>query len=299
MLPANCTQETIDAHAGHTGTNSRRPLRAIHRKPERPTRMSEPGQAAAAALATTGAAASVTMPAAEKALEAHRRLCLQYGCPLRYFHTIDPMSELVASLLSHRTLNRDSGLAFRTLRERFADWTAVRDAPVGEVQDAIAACTWPEQKAPRLQAVLREVSGREEAMTDGVLSLEFLRDWPAARARAWLEALPGVGPKTSAAVLSFSTLRGRALPVDSHHHRVAARLGLIPEKLAVGPSHQVLEAQLPPDWDAQQVYDNHQVLMRHGKDTCTWRAPRCTACALLDLCPHGQARVGPPADAIG
>ena len=253
----------------------------------------------AGASPTTGAAASSQVPVAEKALEVHRRLCRHYGCPLRYFHTIDPMSELVASLLSHRTLNRDSGLAFRTLRDRFADWAAVRDAPVSEVQDAIAACTWPEQKAPRLQAVLREVSEREEANAGGALSLEFLRDWPVDRARAWLETLPGVGPKTSAAVLSFSTLRGRALPVDSHHHRVAARLGLIAENLAVGPSHRVLEAQLPSDWDAQQVYDNHQVLMRHGKDTCTWRAPRCTACLLLDLCPHGQARVGPPAGATG
>lgn len=257
--------------------------------------MPEPVQSPASP--DTGAADAAQMPAAEKALEVHRRLCLHYKCPLRYFHTIDPMSELVSSLLSHRTLNRDSGLAFRTLRERFADWAAVRDAPVGEVQDAIAACTWPEQKAPRLQAVLREVSAREEANAGGALSLEFLRDWPVARARAWLETLPGVGPKTSAAVMSFSTLRGRALPVDSHHHRVAARLGLIADKLAVGPSHRVLEAQLPSDWDAQQVYDNHQVLMRHGKDTCTWRAPRCAACLLLDLCPHGQARVGTAAGA--
>src|ERR1700712_5177165 len=183
----------------------------------------------ATASSKSGNVEAMQMPAAEKALESHRRRCGHYGCPLRYFHTIDPMSELVASLLSHRTLNRDSGLAFRTLRERFADWAAVRDAPVSEVQDAIAACTWPEQKAPRLQAVLCEVSEREEASAGGTLSLDFLRDWPVAKARAWLETLPGVGPKTSAAVLSFSTLRGRALPVDSHHHRVAARLGLIPE----------------------------------------------------------------------
>lgn len=223
-----------------------------------------------------------------KALEIHRRLCGHYHCPIRYFHHIDPLSELVSSLLSHRTLNRDSGLAFRALRERFADWEAMRDAPVAEVQQAISACTWPEQKAPRIQQVLREVTARG----NGSMSLEFLRDWPVAEARAWLETLPGVGPKTSAAVLSFSTLRGKALPVDSHHHRVAARLGLIPANMAVGPSHRVLEAQLPPDWDAQQVYDNHQVLMRHGKDTCTWRAPRCGACILLDLCPHGQRRMG-------
>lgn len=252
-------------------------------------------------MTTTAAPASVQawqLPAADKALEAHRRLCLQYGCPLRYFHDIDPMSELVSSLLSHRTLNRDSGRAFRALRERFADWAAVRDAPVAEVQDAISACTWPEQKAPRLQAVLRELSQRPEAVAGGSLSLEFLADWPAVRSRAWLETISGVGPKTSAAVLSFSTLRGRALPVDSHHHRVAARLGLIPATLAVGPSHQVLEAQLPSDWDSQQVYDNHQVLMRLGKDTCTPRAPRCSICPLLDLCNYGQAHAAPAAAVI-
>lgn len=228
-----------------------------------------------------------TMPPEARALEAHRRLCAAYGCPVNYFHTLDPLSELVSALLSHRTRNRDSGLAFRALRERFAQWSEVRDAPVAEVQEAISACTWPEQKAPRIQAVLRELTARG----DGQLNLDFLLDWPVDKTRAWLETLPGVGPKTSAAVMSFSTLRGKALPVDSHHHRVAQRLGLIPDNMAVGPAHAILEAQLPADWDAQHVYDNHQVLMKHGKNVCTWRDPRCRSCQLLDLCPHGLAAV--------
>lgn len=223
-----------------------------------------------------------------KALEVHQRLCREYGCPISYFHTLAPLDELISALLSHRTRNRDSAIAFRTLRAQFGDWAAVRDAPVDEVERAIAACTWPEQKAPRIQRVLRNITERG----GGQLSLDFLRDWPVAKARAWLQELPGVGPKTSAAVISFSTLRGKALPVDSHHHRVAIRLGLIPPSLAVGPAHQVLEAQLPPHWDAQQMYDNHQVIMRHGKETCTWREPDCQHCVLLDLCPHGQARLG-------
>ena len=222
----------------------------------------------------------------EKALEVHHRLCRQYDCPIRYFHVLDPLDELVSALLSHRTRNRDSGQAFKTLRARFPSWSEVLDAPTAEVEQAIAACTWPEQKAPRIQSVLGEIRERG----NGTLSLEFLRDWPVSKARAWLETLPGVGPKTSAAVISFSNLRGKALPVDSHHHRVAARLGLIPETLPVGPSHLVLENQLPKDWDAQQVYDNHQVIMRHGKDICTWRSPKCHQCVLLDLCPTGQAK---------
>ena len=221
-----------------------------------------------------------------KALEVHERLCAVYGCPISFFHDHDPLSELVSALLSHRTRNADSGHAFKELRKRFGDWETVRDAPVEDVQDAIARCTWPEQKAPRIQQVLREVA----KSGDGEMSLEFLRDMPVKDARAWLEALPGVGPKTSAAVLVFSDLRMPALPVDSHHHRVAARLGLIPSGLPVGPSHAVLESFLPDDWSTQQVYDHHEVFMLHGQRCCFFHNPACRRCPLLDICPTGQER---------
>ena len=224
----------------------------------------------------------------ERLLEVHRRLCESFGCPIGYFHAHGPMEELVSSLLSHRTRNADSAQAFRNLKERFPDWEAVRDAPVAEVQEALRPCTWPEAKAPALQRILTLVTGRR-----GSLNLDHLAEMPVTEARAWLESLPGVGPKTSAAVLSFSSLRARALPVDSHHHRVAQRLGIIPETLAVGPSHKVMEAMLPEDWDAQAVYDHHEVLMLHGQRVCHFRAPACTRCVLLDLCPTGQARTRP------
>ncbi|UFN49888.1 Fe-S cluster assembly protein HesB [Roseomonas sp. OT10] len=218
-------------------------------------------------------------------LEVQARLCALYRCPIGYFHALEPLDELVSSLLSHRTRNADSARAFRNLREGFADWAAVRDAPVAAVEAALAPCTWPEAKAPALQRTLRVITERQ-----GRLSLDHLAELSVPEARAWLEALPGVGPKTSAAVLSFSVLRRRALPVDSHHHRVAARLGLIPPGLAVGPAHRVLEAMLPPEWDAQQVYDNHEVLMLHGQRVCFFRNPACGRCTLLDLCPTGRER---------
>ncbi|MBP1804223.1 endonuclease III domain-containing protein [Rubellimicrobium aerolatum] len=222
----------------------------------------------------------------DKALEAHRRLCRAYGCPIAYFHDHDPLSELVSALLSHRTRNRDSHRAFEALKQAYPTWEDLRDAPTAEVQSLIPMVTWPEQKAPRIQAVLRAVTERA-----GQLDLRFLGDLPVPEARAWLESLPGVGPKTSAAVLSFSDLRGAALPVDSHHHRVAQRLGLIPPRMDVGPSHEALAALMPPDWDAQAVYDHHEVLMIHGQRVCHWRDPACNACVLLDICPTGQARM--------
>ena len=228
----------------------------------------------------------------DKALLVHGRLCAAYGCPVPFFSDKDPLSELVSALLSHRTKNADSHRAYVRLRERFPTWEAVRDAGTAEVQAAVAACTWPEQKAPRVQAVLRAITDAPES--GRTLSLDFLAGWDALAARRWLQAFPGVGPKTSAAVLLFSRLRVAALPVDSHHHRVAQRLGLIPEKMAVGPSHDALAALLPPDWDAQTVYDDHEALMLHGQKCCFWRAPACGRCPVYGLCVWpGKGPVGP------
>ena len=221
----------------------------------------------------------------KKALRIHALLCEAYDCPFPFFRDVDPLTELVGSMLSHRTKNADSGRALVALKKKYRRWGAVMDAPVEEVAEAIQAATWPEQKAPRIQGALRQVF---EAR--GELSLDFLAELPVDKARGWLERIPGVGPKTSAAVLVFSRLRMPALPVDSHHHRVAQRLGLLPEKVGPGPAHAILRAQLPEDWSAQQLYDNHEALMTHGQRCCFYRQPACKRCPVLDLCPYGQAR---------
>lgn len=216
-------------------------------------------------------------------LEVHHRLTAVYGSGIKYFHDLDPLSELVSSLLSHRTRNANSGRAFWNLKERFPSWEAVRDAPVSEVEAAISPCTWPEQKAPRLQQVLRLITEKQ-----GRLSLGFLADMTVKEARHWLESLPGVGPKTSAAVISFSNLRGRALPVDSHHFRVAVRLAIIDERIGEARAHKVLEDLLPDWFTAQDVYDDHQVMMKHGQKVCFYSNPACERCVLLDICPTGK-----------
>ena len=235
------------------------------------------------------------MTTAELALLVDARLCAAYGAPFRFFSSKDPLSELVSALLSHRTKNADSHRAFQQLTAALPTWEAVRDAPTAEVEALLRPCTWPEQKAPRIQAVLREISRR--CGTDAPCALDFLADLPVAEARAWLETLPGVGPKTSAATLLFSNLRIAAMPVDSHHHRVAQRLGLIGPKVDEKAAHVLLPALLPPNWNAQQVYDHHEALMYHGQKCCFYQAPACARCVVLDVCPFGKARLNPPGKA--
>jgi endonuclease III len=228
-------------------------------------------------------------PTRARLLAIHERLCAAYGCPIPYHRGLDPLSELVRSLLSHRTRNAQSGRAFRSLQTRFPDWSALAEADAGEVEAIIAGVTWPELKAPRLKEVLGAILDRR-----GSLDLGFLADLSVAEARAWLEELPGVGPKTSAAVLSFSMLRQAALPVDSHHHRVAERTGLIRPGTSLARAHETLSSLMPAAWGPQEVYDHHQVFMLHGQRCCFPQRPACERCPVLALCPTGEMRLTAP-----
>jgi endonuclease-3 len=222
----------------------------------------------------------------EFVLEVHHRLYDIYGVGITYFHDLDPLSELVTTLLSHRTKNRDSAQAFQNLLNTFGSWENVRDAEVDDIKAQLGPCTWPEQKAPRVKEVLCLITEKL-----GKLNLDFIGDMEVNAARQWLEELPSVGPKSSAAVISFSTLRGKALPVDSHHFRVAVRLGIIENKIGEGKANRVLENLLPTDFTAREVFDHHQVMMRHGQKVCFHYTPNCGECVLLDLCPTGQTWV--------
>ena len=186
-----------------------------------------------------------------------------------------PVFELVLTLLSQHTSDRNSGQAMHRLIERFPTWDAVVEAPVHDVEDAIRAGGLAPTKSKRLQALLAEVKERRPDW-----DLGFLRALPLEEAKEWLTSLPGVGPKTAACVLLFA-LERPALPVDTHVERVAKRLGLVPPKMPADRAHAALEAMLEPD----QVYAFHVDLIQHGRRTCHARGPRCEACPLEARCP--------------
>jgi endonuclease-3 len=208
------------------------------------------------------------------------RLDAAYGIPEWRPHR-DPMSELVLTILSQNTNDGNSGRAFVRLLEAFPTWDAVADASLPELIAAIQPGGLAPTKAPRIQAVLRDV--RERA--GGGYDLSFLADLPLEEARAWLRGLHGVGPKTAACVLMFALGRP-AMPVDTHVFRVAQRLALIPERAgraAMTPekAHELLEAAVAPE----DFYAFHIGLIKHGRRVCTAQRPRCAECVLRDLCP--------------
>lgn len=218
-----------------------------------------------------------------KALGITQRLTAFYGeLP---FSDKDPMGQLVDILLSHRTKDEETEAAWRNLLKRFGSWEGVRDAPTAEVQAAIANVRWPEVKAPRLQAIMRQIT--EER---GSLNLDFLCDLPLEESAAWLNRFEGVGPKTTAAVLLFSCEKP-ILPVDTHVWRVSGRLGLIGKKVSAETAHALLQALLPRD--ARVIYNFHKALLRHGQRICVFERPRCSKCPITDVCDYYNTVVQP------
>jgi endonuclease III len=207
------------------------------------------------------------------------------------YEILDPLSDLVHGLLSHRTRYEDNDRAFNRLAAHFGGddriWERVRDAPLWEITKLIRGVTWPEQKANSIQAVLRKIS----EIRGGNLSLEFLKEMTVREARDWLERLPGVGPKTSAIVLLYSTLKMPALVIDTHHYRVSMRLGFIPTGVPVNKAEPYLLELIPKSWGAREYSEHHLALFRHGQDCCFFTGPACGRCPVLKYCPFGQSRI--------
>lgn len=214
----------------------------------------------------------------------HRLLLAHFG-EQKAREPWDPLSQFIYSLLSSRTKTDTTYQVVRHLRERFGTWENLRDAPLAEIEDGIRDVTFPEQKAVQLKASLEGITQRY-----GSLTLDFLARYRTEKIRAWLEQFPGVGPKTSAAVVNFSTLRRRAMCVDSHHLRVTQRLGLTPRADAATTEERLMR-MVPETWTAEMLDEHHQLIKQLGQTICTFSEPKCNRCPLLKLCPYGQKNV--------
>lgn len=218
--------------------------------------------------------------------ELHQILLNHYGRPTPR-QPRDPLTQLIYSLLASRTKTEDSDQVLRNLQTRYAAWDDLRDAPSAEVEAAILGVTFPELKAPRLQAILLGITARY-----GSLTLDFLARYRTEKIREWLESFEGVGAQVSAAVVNFSTLRRRALCIDANHLRVVQRLALTPRADAAITETRLMR-QVPEDWDALKLDEHHMLVKLHAQTLCTFADPRCKACPLLAQCPFGKRSQSP------
>lgn len=199
------------------------------------------------------------------------RLRELYGVPAAppHGHGLD---ELILTVLSQSTNDRNRDVAFLRLRARFPSWEAVRDAPNDEVEAAIRPGGISRVKSRRIQEILR-------ALPDPL-------DGPHLADQELLTSLPGVGRKTAACVRLFA-FGERDVPVDTHVSRVGSRLGLF----TAGATFDVLHDEMLAITPRGQELELHVNLLRHGRRTCHARRPDCDGCALLRMCPAGRSRL--------
>jgi endonuclease III len=209
------------------------------------------------------------------------RLRGHYARPRNIPHRA-PLDELVLTILSQNTNDRNRDVAYARLRERFPSWDAVASAPLEEVEQAIRPGGISKLKSERIQQVLGIIRSER-----GSLDMSWLEDAPREQALEFLVSLPGVGRKTAACVLLFSFDRPE-MPVDTHVYRVSGRLGLVRPKASFKEAHDTLQALADPT----DVYELHVNLLRHGRRLCKPARPLCDQCPLLRHCPYGRERLG-------
>ncbi len=201
-------------------------------------------------------------------------LVLYYGEP-EWRNPLPPLDELISTILSQNTNDRNRDAAYNNLKKILPTWEMVRDARPIQVVDAIRIAGLANQKGPRIQQVLRELTDER-----GNLEVDFLAEMELEDARKWLTHFKGVGPKTAAIVLCFS-LGKPAFPVDTHVYRVTGRLQLRDANLSVEKTHTYLEQVFP----RENYYSAHLNLIRLGRELCHPRKPQCPECPLHKICP--------------
>ena len=202
------------------------------------------------------------------------RLAEVYGLPVMAPHR-DAIGELILTVLSQSTNDRNRDVAFLRLTDRFGPWEAVRDTPVEEIEEAIRPGGISKVKSVRIKAIL-------EAIGDP-LDLDWMEHAPVAESRDYLVALPGVGRKTAACVLLFA-FGLRDVPVDTHVSRVGGRLAILPSKGPFEKLHDEMLRISPPGAELEL----HVNLLRHGRRTCHAQRPACGRCDLRRMCPSAK-----------
>jgi len=201
----------------------------------------------------------------------------RFGRPDRCAHEPDPVRNLILTILSQNTTDRNRDRAFASLMERFPTLPRLAAAAPAAVEEAIRVGGLARTKASSILSALSRMKRERGAHT-----LEHLREMPLAEARAYLTSFPGVGVKTANVQLLFSFGK-EAFPVDTHILRVTKRLGLVPATADLAKAALLLEPHVPPG----EHMPLHLNLIRLGREICRPGRPLHAECPLLPVCPEG------------
>ncbi len=220
----------------------------------------------------------IKSPLQEKAMGMYEIFLKNYGERQLKPPRRDAMTELIMTILSHRTTAANEKLAFTRMWDYYGSWQAIRDADTAKLIELIAPSNYPEVKASYIKSTLAKII--EER---GEPNIDFLENLPNDEGLRWLRSLTGVGIKTASLVLLFNFGKN-IMPVDTHVHRVSLRTGLLPPRTSADKAHVLLLKILPND--PHILFNFHVTCLRHGQRICTWNAPKCNQCPVNHLCDY-------------
>jgi endonuclease-3 len=184
-----------------------------------------------------------------------------------------PFELLVAVVLSAQATDRSVNLATRKLFAVAS--TAAAIAALGE-----------EGLVPFIRSIgLYRTKAKNIAQLSRIIAADYAGEVP--RARAALEALPGVGRKTANVVLN-TAFGEETIAVDTHIFRVANRTRIAPGKNVHEVERKLL--RLVPE---EFRKDAHHWLILHGRYVCKARKPECWRCTLAAWCEHRPKTAAP------
>lgn len=224
----------------------------------------------------------------------HRQLLAVHG-PQRDVDRYPPITQLFRAMISSRTKDAKSGQAFLRLCKFLSSWHALAEADPKTIAEIISLVQYADRKAHQIVTTARIL----RSLPAGC-DLSCLANWPVDAAMAWLQKLPGVGPKVATATLNFSNLRKRVFVVDTHIRRLAIRLRLVPGHANDRKIFRMLMRLMPEGWDADDLYELHWLMKMHSQEICRHARPLCNECVLADLCPSSRSnsqRIQPFANA--
>lgn len=188
-----------------------------------------------------------------------------------------PLETLIQTVLSQNTTDTNRDRAWTNLGNDYSDYNEMASASINDLASTIRPSGLQRQKAKTIKEILNRLN-REHGSYD----LNYLLPLPTEQALAELKKFRGVGKKTAGVVLLFS-MKKPYFPVDTHIKRLSNRIGLVGKKRDY---HGQLNQTVPDHFKFQL----HLHLIRHGREVCKARKPRCSNCILLERCDYGQSK---------
>ena len=187
----------------------------------------------------------------------------------------ESVDDLIYVILSNKTSPSMAERTFARLKERYRTWDQVILSGMERLRSILKPAGLSKVKSRQLWSALRKIKG-----DFGACDLRGLKGRTEVVAQEYLTSLPGVSEKVAKCVMMY-TMGAPVLPVDSHVHRIATRLGWTARKRA-DQCHRELESLVPPRWR----YSFHVGCVLHGRGICRPHEPLCQSCCINQSCEY-------------